>query len=190
MKSSFSLTMLFLCLCGLVLLSQGCKDKHKPAPKPEERRPVTKRDKAPATRTTKATPKAASAWYVAGYEKIRVALAADDMKATTAGATALATAATAHAKGPQAEAFKGMAAAATKVANTKDFAAARLAFGALSKQVITVLTKSPAQAKGITTYFCPMAKGYKKWIQADKDMANPYMGKRMLKCGGKTKLAI
>jgi hypothetical protein len=33
-----------------------------------------------------------------------------------------------------------------------------------------------------------MARGYQKWVQTGDDMANPYMGKRMLKCGGKVKL--
>jgi hypothetical protein len=32
-----------------------------------------------------------------------------------------------------------------------------------------------------------MAKGYRKWVQADQQLANPYMGKEMLVCGGESK---
>jgi hypothetical protein len=28
-----------------------------------------------------------------------------------------------------------------------------------------------------------MAEGYQKWVQVSSEMANPYMGKKMLKCG-------
>lgn len=121
------------------------------------------------------------------YEVVRKALAADDLKATLAGAKALGAWAATMKTSPQAKTYTEIAAAAKKLAATKDFAAARLAFGDLSKHTITLLTATK-QTKGLTAYSCPMAKGYKKWLQADNDMANPYMGKRMLKCGGKTAL--
>ena len=33
-----------------------------------------------------------------------------------------------------------------------------------------------------------MAEGYKKWIERTTDYQNPYMGERMLECGGATEV--
>jgi threonine/homoserine/homoserine lactone efflux protein len=30
---------------------------------------------------------------------------------------------------------------------------------------------------------CPMAKGYKRWVQPTDELENPYMGQEMLTCG-------
>ena len=124
----------------------------------------------------------------AGYEQMRAAAAADSLERTQKAAAALATAASklkvaaAHQR-TLAELGKW----AGKVAQSKDMAAARLDFGQVSRQLITLLVAHPRAAAGLTAYQCPMAKGYKKWVQAG-EMANPYMGARMLRCGGKTKM--
>lgn len=120
-------------------------------------------------------------WLVPAYEVVRKALAADNLKAAKNGAAALAKLAKKEKRG-------GIVGSSERLSATKDMAAARLAFGELSKQTILLLQKQPSLTKGLTAYQCPMAKGYKKWLQADSEMANPYMGKRMLKCGGKTAL--
>ncbi|MCB9640480.1 MAG: DUF3347 domain-containing protein [Myxococcales bacterium] len=155
----------------------GCKKGNPPADTPAKPRP--------------AAHKVDGAALLKAYEVVRVALAADDLKATQAGAAALAKTAgqeAGHAAGVEQKTLQEMAAAAGKVAAAKDFDAARLAFGEMSKHTISFVVADKARTSGVTAYQCPMAKGYKKWVQLDKDMANPYMGKKMLKCGGKDKL--
>ena len=180
------LSILTVTMTAGVLVLSGCKKSNKKAPQA--------RAKAPKAGKVAAKPVAATngAWAVKAYEVVRLALAADDLAAAKKGATALA--AQSKAQGTTAKsatdktACAGMTTAANKLASAKDFAAARLAFGDLSKNVISYLSGAPTRSKGLTAYQCPMAKGYKKWVQADAKMANPYMGKRMLMCGGKTKL--
>lgn len=131
---------------------------------------------------------------VRGYEEIRLALAADDWDKTKKSASALAGAAekaSAAAEGDVKTALAGIAAAAKAVAGASDIEASRAQpFGDLSKHTIGLIAKTPGLDKGVTCYRCPMAKAYKKWIQLDSEMANPYMGKRMLKCGGKVPLEV
>ncbi len=115
------------------------------------------------------------------YDAVRKALAADDLKATTAAAEKL-TKLTA----PPAAA---LATAAREVANAANLDTARAAFGPLAKAALTLASTDKRAAKGALAWQCPMAKGYQKWLQLDPDMANPYMGKKMLKCGGKVPVA-
>ena len=123
-------------------------------------------------------------WLVPAYEKIRKALAADQLKVSQASAKVFATKAS-QSKGHDKKEFQALSLAAKKLSQAKDLKNARLSFGALSKALISHLHAHKG-TKGLQAYQCPMAKGYKKWIQADAKMANPYMGKKMLKCGGKT----
>jgi hypothetical protein len=123
-------------------------------------------------------------WLVPAYEKIRKALAADSLELCKTSAKKLAAKAN-EVKGHDKKAFASISAAAKKLSMAKDIKNARLSFGELSKALITHL-HAHKEMKGLQAYQCPMAKGYKKWLQADAKMANPYMGKKMLKCGGKT----
>ena len=125
---------------------------------------------------------------VGSYGQLRAALAADSLAGAQKAAAGLAAAAgkakvAAEHKRTLAEVGKW----AAKVAAAKDMAAARMDFGQTSRQLITLLVAHPRAATGLTAYRCPMASGYKKWVQSG-DMANPYMGARMLRCGGKTKM--
>ena len=124
---------------------------------------------------------------VVRYDSVRTALAADDLAAARKASHALAAAARAGGAGPHRAAI---ATRADELRAAGDIAAARLAFGELSRALITLLVAEPALAVGATAYRCPMAKGYKKWVQLGGELANPYMGKRMLKCGSKTALAV
>ena len=123
------------------------------------------------------------------YENVRAALADDDLAAAKTHAGTLAAAKT-DAAGDAAlkTQLSGLSAAAAKLSKAPDIAAARLAFGDASKALITAVATRPALAEGLHAFVCPMAKGYKKWVEPRTDFRNPYMGKRMLKCGGATKL--
>lgn len=137
-------------------------------------------DPVPMNERAETAPAATPATAVlAAYEKTRALLAADEMGGVPDAARALeSSAATAQ--------FPGIAAASAKLAVTTDIEAAREAFGEVSRELVTVLAKDPALAKGHYVFECPMVQGYKKWVQPSEDMANPYMGKKMLACGGES----
>jgi Cu(I)/Ag(I) efflux system membrane fusion protein len=113
------------------------------------------------------------------YEKARALLAADSTDGLAAAAKDMAAAARKAGAEPLAKAVDDLAGAA-------DIAAARRAFGEVSRAVIALAAADPALAKGRHVFRCPMAEGYQKWVQTTPEIANPYMGKKMLKCGGKS----
>lgn len=96
--------------------------------------------------------------FLAGYEKVRAALAADNLKDAKAAAADL----------------KEDGAA---LAGTESLILARREFAKLSDHAIEL-------AKGQSGYYvvnCPMMK--KDWVQTSKQISNPYAGREMLTCG-------
>ena len=124
---------------------------------------------------------------VAAYEATRDALA-DDRSDVTAQSEALAKAARQGAAGapePLRRPLEDVASAADQLARVPsgDLDAARAAFGELSRALIALLSKDPSLQEGRYVYECPMADGYKKWVQVSEGASNPYMGSKMLQCG-------
>jgi hypothetical protein len=111
------------------------------------------------------------------YLEVQAALAADRVDGLGPHAQSIAAAATAL--GPGAE---KIAAGAKKLAEAKDLAAARTAFGDLSVAIADYAqaTKSGFGAD-VKLAYCPMAN--KPWLQRDKNIRNPYYGAAMLTCG-------
>lgn len=96
--------------------------------------------------------------FLAGYEKIRAALVADDLGAAKAAAAEIGD--------------KG-----ASVARSESIAAARKEFAPLSEEAVKL-------AKGQSGYYvayCPMVK--KSWVQTSEKISNPYAGGEMLTCG-------
>ncbi len=96
--------------------------------------------------------------FLALYEEVRVALAADDLAKAKEAAT------------PLGEEGNG-------IAQADKIATARAEFAKLSESAI-------ALAKGAEGYYvvnCPMLK--KDWVQTSTTISNPYAGKEMLTCG-------
>lgn len=96
--------------------------------------------------------------FLAGYEKVRAALAADDLN---------------RAK----EAAKDLQSDGAAVANADKIATARAEFAKLSDRAVKL-------ASGQSGYYvvnCPMLK--KDWVQTSQTISNPYAGKEMLTCG-------
>lgn len=58
---------------------------------------------------------------------------------------------------------------------------ARAAFKPLSESLIQYLKDQKVPAGFYHEVFCPMAKA--SWLQTDKTVVNPYMGKAMIHCG-------
>ena len=96
--------------------------------------------------------------FLANYENVRAALAADDLGSAKKAAAPLAE--------------EGAA-----LANSDKIEAARAAFTKLSEHAIQA-------AKGQSGYYvvnCPMLR--KDWVQTSAEISNPYAGKSMLTCG-------
>jgi len=96
--------------------------------------------------------------FLTNYEKVRAALAADDLASAKKAGTEL-----------------GEPGAA--LAKSDSLKTARAEFGKLSDRAVTL-------AKGQTGYHvmhCPMLN--KDWVQPSKEVSNPYGGKEMLTCG-------
>ena len=127
---------------------------------------------------------------VSAYEAVRETLA-DDRSDVTAQSEALADAARQGAVGapePLRRPLEDVARAADQLARVPsgDLDAARAAFGELSRVLIALLSKDPSLQEGRHVYECPMAEGYKKWVQVSEGTSNPYMGSKMLQCGTET----
>lgn len=77
----------------------------------------------------------------------------------------------------------GTASAKLKADAGKKIDDARASFGEVSEAMVALLSVEPALAQGRFVFECPMTDTYKKWVQVDDEIKNPYMGSRMLGCG-------
>lgn len=112
------------------------------------------------------------------YVKVQTALAGDSFEGVAGAAAEMAKAARADAKqalppkvAPQTEAL----------AKARDLSAARAAFKSLSESLIQYLKDQKVPSGTYHEAYCPMAKA--SWLQTDTTIANPYLGKEMLRCG-------
>lgn len=113
----------------------------------------------------------------AHYLKIQNSLAEDSLKGVADEAMAIAKAVT----GDSMKMLPGeVAKQADALAAAKDLKAARAAFKPLSDSLIKYLADHKVKGAYVEVY-CPMAKA--SWLQADKNVKNPYMGSDMSSCG-------
>jgi hypothetical protein len=96
--------------------------------------------------------------FLAGYDKIHTALAADDLASTKSAA-------------------KDLGEEGGDIAKAKSLSDARAAFEKLSEKAKTMV----AGQSGYYVFHCPMLK--KDWVQTSTTTANPYTGKDMAGCG-------
>jgi hypothetical protein len=127
------------------------------------------------------------------YEEIRAALARDDGSEVPTNAMLLAKAAEQAAEGSsdtRAE-LQELVATAEKLGAipNSDMRSLRGAFGEVSRAVVSLIVADESLANDRYIFRCPMARGYKKWVQTRAELENPYMGSRMLRCGAKTRWA-
>ena len=109
------------------------------------------------------------------YLRIHAALAGDKIAGIPADAATLGQ----HAKALGTGGDK-VAAAARTIGGASDIKAARAAFGDLSDAMIA-LVNSGSSGKDVRVAYCPMVK--KSWLQKGDQIANPYYGSEMLRCG-------
>lgn len=128
------------------------------------------------------------------YEAIHKALANDSTTGVVASATAAGAAAReleAASADPIRLMYTSIATEAEELAaDAGDLTTARKNFGELSKAVISLLVAKPDLAKGRVVVECPMTSTYKKWLQTDEKVRNPYYGSTMLECGTVSKLEL
>lgn len=115
---------------------------------------------------------------LADYVAIQEALASDSVEGAQQAASALRKQA---AKVQNASLAKVMSSAAMDIETSTSLEEARAAFKDLSKPVVAWVQKS--KPSGFEVGYCAMAGS--KWVQKAGDVANPYMGKKMLRCGEK-----
>jgi hypothetical protein len=112
------------------------------------------------------------------YLKIQSSLAQDSLKSIPDEAAAIS-------KAVHADEMKMLPATvatqADALAKAKDLKAARTAFKPLSDSLVKYLADNKVSNGMYHEAYCPMVKA--SWLQKDKQIKNPYMGKRMLECG-------
>jgi hypothetical protein len=107
------------------------------------------------------------------YLKIQTDLANDSLNGVPDEADAIA-------KALQGDEMKIVATQAETLARAPDLKTARAAFKPLSDSLIKYLADHHAKDAYVQVY-CPMAKA--SWLQADKNVSNPYLGQDMPTCG-------
>lgn len=168
-------------LVALVLISGACSKNTATTTAP----PVS--DPIPMAEASEPSEPSAAGPTLAAYERVRALLAADELDGVADAAREIETAAkTAGGAGTTAPHFAAIASSAAKIAAASDLSEARAFFGEVSQHVIALLASDKAMARGQHVFECPMAQGYKKWVQPSEGLQNPYMGKRMLMCGSES----
>lgn len=120
------------------------------------------------------------------YETARAALANDQGAPVPGAARRIAElAARVQTTSASARDLEALRDAARRLARTSpsDLAALRRGFGEVSRPLIALLQRTPAAARGLHLFHCPMAEGYGEWVQPTGEIQNPYMGQRMAMCG-------
>lgn len=111
-----------------------------------------------------------SSALITSYEEVATALASDDFDAAKSAAENL----TCHAECLEDTTLQANIDKFTTAASIDD---ARTVFKAISAAII----EHAGDSADYVIMTCPMAKA--DWIQSDEDVANPYFGSKMLKCG-------
>jgi len=172
---------LLLAMAAVVVLGVAC-DK------------TSSKEQAPpvAVSSLSAPARSSAVRVLSSYEDIRTTLARDAVAGVSASAEKLEAAASELAAASPASMkphASALAAVARSLKSETDIEKARVLFGDLSRQVISLLVIEPALREDLKIYECPMAQGYKKWVQPKPEIENPYMGKAMLQCGSASEWA-
>jgi membrane fusion protein, copper/silver efflux system len=180
----------FTSLIALVALAaSSCKKEEKEAPPAPAPAPAEGSAAEPAPGAEPAAAPAEVEAALAAYERMRASLAKDEVAAVSEDAAALAEAAggaAASASDIHRGHLEALAAAAETMRDmpVEDSEAVRKAFGDVSRPLVAMLSADPKLAEGRHVFECPMSQGYPKWVQVSPEIENPYMGTRMLACGG------
>lgn len=126
---------------------------------------------------------------LAAYEEARALLTLDQLEGLAAAAAQLAGAlrtARSTLAGPSSEVTNCLQqgiAAAERLGAAAEIAAARRAFGEVSRFIVALAGLDPRLRAGWHLFECPMTETFPLWLQQPEDLANPYMGPAMGSCG-------
>jgi multidrug efflux pump subunit AcrA (membrane-fusion protein) len=121
------------------------------------------------------------------YLEIKKNLAQDSLEGIIQAARAIALEADTIAREEENEELRNMAKEIeqrTRKLNNEDIKVVRAEFAHLSQPIITYLKEyysEEAKTKGYSIFYCSMED--KSWVQKGKEVANPYLGPSMLRCG-------
>lgn len=175
----------------IAIAANACKEAESALPPGEAgsspATPAASPQAAPAVAEAQGVKAALSA-----YESIRAALAKDQLEGISEAATQLtrgARSAAAEVPEPARAQLLAMAQASEQLGGkvSGEDAALRRGFGELSRPVVELISKHPELQRGRHLFECPMAQGYKYWVQTSADTSNPYMGTKMATCGSQVK---
>ena len=189
-------TLILVALTAMAVPTAGCTREPAPDAKPRPSAQGDAEEKPRAPADAKAAPslsaeaRASIDTTLGAYEQIRSKLASDEISAVAESAAALQRSATeAATNAPEALGahLTSIAAAAGRLHETPkdDPDAVRKAFGEISRSTVALLAAEPSLREDLHVFECPMAQGYKKWVQRTDAAENPYMGQKMLECGSK-----
>lgn len=175
---------------ALAIAAAGCskkddsKTKNTNQPAKTKATPTTK-TKTNTTATKQPAAKTDLSAVMDAYTSIHANLAADktDVKADATKLVAAAKSASVPDAGKQALAKLATAADTLAKVDAKDADAVRKAYGEVSRATVALLSALPDVAKNYHVFECPMAKGYKRWVESSSKLHNPYMGTKMPTCG-------
>lgn len=120
------------------------------------------------------------------YLQVQQGLASDDLEAAKTGARVYLDAMKDAPQGRDAAVSEQLRAPAEQIATAAELESARSAFATLSQQFQSLVEHVGTNSnQALYLVHCPMAFGGRggDWIQSDQTVANPYYGKRMLRCG-------
>jgi hypothetical protein len=137
--------------------------------------PAVAADPQKAPRDPQKAPPEISRALLNPYLKVQTALAADDLYTAQAGATEFTVAASAHRASDT-----NLMMISNRISAAPDLKTARQAFGELSAVLIRWAGKGTG-GKTIYIAYCPMVK--KSWLQEGEEIANPFYGPAMPRCG-------
>lgn len=126
------------------------------------------------------------------YEAVRAALANDSVAGVSPASALIvralreAEAAEPNAPEPIGKHLSSAAVAGTALGESQSVEAARQRFSELSEHLVALAAADPALREGRHLFECPMWDGYNRWIQPSEELANPYMGTKMLTCGSES----
>ena len=143
-----------LALAGLLVLAANAHDKNAPLDNDQKQ-------------------------FLAQYELVRAALAADDLGAAKKAAAVVAAMPVIHHENGI-DAPPGYVQDARKFAGADSLQAAREVFKSFSKRAVHVT----ANKSGYYVAHCPMVPNDEgDWVQTNRQISNPYLGKAMPTCG-------
>lgn len=142
-----------------------------------------------ASKSAKSSLSGCASEQLATYFAVQEGLAADDLVAAQAGASAF----LAYAESASCSEGKGCSCSvelstAEVIVDAADLSAARAAFKDWSEALLAKVEKGGLEGSVVYKMHCPMAfnNAGGTWLQAGEDLRNPYYGSMMLTCGLQT----